>query len=61
MIAEEARAMVRSSADMGIVRLARAFDYQIHVVGRREDSSALALRDVEAQLEVAVSAAEEKQ
>jgi signal transduction histidine kinase len=54
--AEEARGMVRSSADMGIVRLARAFDYQIHLVGRREDSSALALRDVEAQLEVAVSA-----
>ncbi|MGA7911741.1 MAG: HAMP domain-containing sensor histidine kinase, partial [Candidatus Dormiibacterota bacterium] len=59
-IAEEARAMVRSSTDMGIVRLARAFDYQIHVVGRREDSSALALRDVEAQLEVAVSAASKK-
>ncbi len=58
--AEQARGMVRSSADMGIVRLARAFDYQIHMVGRREDSSALALRDVEAQLEVAVSAASTK-
>jgi signal transduction histidine kinase len=58
--AEQARGMVRSSADMGIVRMARAFDYQIHVIGRREDSSTLALRDVEAQLEVAVSAASTK-
>src|SRR5579864_6609939 len=58
--AEQARAMVRSSADMGIVRLARAFDYQIDVGGRHEDSSALALRDMEEQLEVAVSAASTK-
>jgi len=59
-IAEEARTMVRSSADMGIVRLARAFDYQIHVVGRREDSATLALRDSEAQLQAAVAAASKK-
>jgi len=59
-IAEAARALIRSSADMGIVRLGRAFDYQIHEVGRREDSAALALRDVAAQLEVAVSVAATK-
>lgn len=59
-IVDEARAMIQSSVDTGFVRLARAFDYQIHRVGRREDSSALAIRDIEAQLEVAVSAATNK-
>ena len=58
--AEEAYGIVRSSADMGMVRLARAYDSHIHLVGRREDSSALALRDVEAQLALASSVASKK-
>ncbi|HSP09657.1 MAG TPA: HAMP domain-containing sensor histidine kinase [Candidatus Dormibacteraeota bacterium] len=55
-VAEEAYAMVRASADMGMVRLARAYDSHLHLVGHREDSTALALRDVVTQLELAAAA-----
>ena len=53
-VADEARAVVRSTADTGIVRMARAFDYQTHVVGRREDAVTVALNDSEALLQAAV-------
>lgn len=59
-VADEAYAMVRASADMGVVRLARAYDSHLQLAGHREDSSALALRDVQAQLDLAVSAASKK-
>jgi len=52
--AAEARAAVRSSADTGIVRMARAYDYQMHVVRGREDAMSLALHDSEAHLQAAV-------
>jgi signal transduction histidine kinase len=52
--AAEARAAVRSSADTGIVRMARAYDYQMHVVRGREDAVTLALHDSEAHLQAAV-------
>ena len=51
---DEARTMIRSSADTGIVRMARAYDYQMHVVRSREDAMTLALRDSEAHLHEAV-------
>jgi signal transduction histidine kinase len=51
---DEARMMIRSSADTGIVRMARAYDYQMHVVRSREDAMTLALRDSEAHLHEAV-------
>jgi signal transduction histidine kinase len=60
VVCEEARMIVRSSADTGIVRMARAFDYQMHIVGRREDAVAVALRDSEAQLHAAVVDASRK-
>jgi signal transduction histidine kinase len=53
-IADEARAIIRLSADTGIVRMARAYDYQMHVVGRREDAVTGALHDSEARLQAAV-------
>ena len=53
-VADEARAIVRSTADTGIVRMARAFDYQMHIVGRREDAVTVALNDSEARLRAAV-------
>jgi len=52
--ADEARTIIRSSADTGIVRMARAYDYQMHVVRSREDAMTLALRDSEAHLHEAV-------
>jgi signal transduction histidine kinase len=59
-ITTEARAVVRSQADIGIVRLARAYDHQMHVIAHREDSGALALRDSEAQLHGAIAAESKK-
>jgi signal transduction histidine kinase len=53
-VSSEARAVIRSTADTGIVRMARAFDYQMHVVGRRADVVTVALHDSEAQLQAAV-------
>jgi signal transduction histidine kinase len=52
--ADEARRMIRSSADTGIVRMARAYDVQMHVVRGREDAITLALHDSEAHLQAAV-------
>ena len=52
--AAEARRMIRSSADTGIVRMARAYDVQMHVVRGREDAITLALHDSEAHLQAAV-------
>jgi signal transduction histidine kinase len=60
VVCEEARMIIMSSADAGIVRMARAFDYQMHIVGRREDAVAAALRDSEAQLHAAVVDASRK-
>ena len=54
-VADEARAVIRSGADLGIVRMARAYDYQMHVVGRHGDAVAVALRDSEAQVQAAVN------
>jgi signal transduction histidine kinase len=54
-VSDEARAIIRSTADTGIVRMARAYDYQMHVVGRREDAVTLALHDSESQLQAAVA------
>jgi signal transduction histidine kinase len=59
-VSEEARRIIRSSADTGIVRMARAYDYQMHMVGRREDAVTAALHDSEAQLQVAVIATSKK-
>ena len=53
-IAAEVRAIIRSSADTGIVRMARAYDYQMHLVERREDAVTVALHDSETRLQVAV-------
>jgi signal transduction histidine kinase len=53
-IAAEARAIISSSADTGIVRMARAYDYQMHLVARREDATTVALHDSEAHLQAAV-------
>ena len=53
-IAAEVRAIIRSSADTGIVRMARAYDYQMHLVQRREDSISAALHDSETRLQAAV-------
>ncbi len=53
-IAAEVRAIVRSSADTGIVRMARAYDYQMHLGKRREDSVTVALYDSETRLQAAV-------
>jgi signal transduction histidine kinase len=53
-IAAEVRAIIRSSADTGIVRMARAYDYQMHLVQRREESISAALHDSETRLQAAV-------
>jgi signal transduction histidine kinase len=53
-VAAEARAIIRSNADTGIVRMARAYDYQMHIVERREDAIKVALHDSEAHLQTAV-------
>jgi len=53
-IVEEARAVIRSSTDTGLVRMARAYDYQMHVAGRRGDAVSVALRDSEAHVQAAV-------
>jgi signal transduction histidine kinase len=53
-IAAEVMAIIRSSADTGIVRMARAYDYQMHLVERREDAVTVALHDSETRLQVAV-------
>jgi signal transduction histidine kinase len=53
-LAQEARTIIRSSADTGIVRMARAYDYQMHVVRGREDAMTIALHDSEALLQAAV-------
>jgi signal transduction histidine kinase len=53
-LAAEVRAIIRSSADTGIVRMARAYDYQMHLVERREDSITAALHDSETRLQSAV-------
>jgi Signal transduction histidine kinase len=50
----EVRAIIRSSADTGIVRMARAYDYQMHLGKRREDSVTVALHDSETRLQSAV-------
>lgn len=50
----EVRAIIRSSADTGIVRMARAYDYQMHLGKRREDSMTVALHDSETRLQSAV-------
>ncbi|MEA2657121.1 MAG: hypothetical protein QOI23_2486 [Chloroflexota bacterium] len=51
---DEARSIIRSSADTGIVRMARAYDFQMHVVRTREDAITLALKVSEAHLHEAV-------
>lgn len=53
-IAAAVRAIIRSSADTGIVRMARAYDYQMHLVARREDAITVALHDSETRLQAAV-------
>jgi signal transduction histidine kinase len=53
-VGAEVRAIIRSSADTGIVRMARAYDYQMHLVGRREDAITVALHDSETRLQAAV-------
>jgi signal transduction histidine kinase len=59
-LAAEVRAIIRSSADTGIVRMARAYDYQMHLVGRREDSITAALHDSETRLQSAVEGVSKK-
>jgi signal transduction histidine kinase len=54
-ISDEVRAVIRSNADTGIVRMARAYDYQMHTVERREDAITAALHDSEALLQAAVA------
>jgi signal transduction histidine kinase len=53
-VSEEAVAAIRSSADTGLVRMARAYDYQMHGVSRRADVVTVALHDSEARLQSAV-------
>jgi signal transduction histidine kinase len=53
-VAAEVRVIIRSAADTGIVRMARAYDYQMHLVGRREDAITVALHDSETRLQAAV-------
>jgi signal transduction histidine kinase len=53
-VCEEARDVIRSTADTGVVRMARAYDNHIQVVGRREDAVNVAFHDSEAQLRSAV-------
>jgi signal transduction histidine kinase len=53
-VADEARTIIRSSADTGIVRMARAYDYQMHIVALREDAVTVALNDSEALQQAAV-------
>ena len=50
----EAMATIRSTTDTGLVRMARAYDFQMHVVEGREDSVTVALHDSEARLQAAV-------
>jgi signal transduction histidine kinase len=59
-ISEEARSVIRSTADTAIVHMARAYDYQIQVVGRREDAVTVALHDSDVQLRAAVVDASRK-
>jgi signal transduction histidine kinase len=54
LLAAEVRAIIRSAADTGLVRMARAYDYQMHLVERREDSITVALHDSETRLQSAV-------
>jgi signal transduction histidine kinase len=60
VIAAEASAIIRSSADTGIVRMARAYDFQMHLVQSRGDAITVALHDSEAQLQAAVVEASTK-
>jgi signal transduction histidine kinase len=53
-VSEEARAIIRSSADTGIVRMARAYDYQMHIVGSHADAVTVALNNSEAQVQASV-------
>jgi signal transduction histidine kinase len=53
-VSEVARAIIKTSADTGIVRMARAYDYQMHVIGRREAAVNVALHESEAKLQEAV-------
>jgi signal transduction histidine kinase len=53
-VSEVARSVIRSTADTGIVQVARAYDNQIQVVRRREDAVTVALHDSEALLQTAV-------
>ena len=53
-VAEDARQVINSGADTGIVRMARAYDYQMHIVERRADAITAALHDSEAHLQAAV-------
>ncbi len=53
-VLEEAAAAIRSSADTGVVRMARAYDYQMHIASRRADAVTVALHDSEARLQAAV-------
>jgi signal transduction histidine kinase len=59
-IAAEASAVIRSSADTGIVRMARAYDFQMHLVQRRGDAVTVALHQSEAQLQASVVEASTK-
>ncbi|MDQ6877426.1 MAG: ATP-binding protein [Candidatus Dormibacteraeota bacterium] len=55
LVSDEAHEIIRSTADTGIVRMARAYDYQMNVVGRREAAITVALHDSESQLQAAVA------
>jgi signal transduction histidine kinase len=59
-VSAEASAVIRSSADTGIVRMARAYDFQMHLAKRRADAITVALHDSEAQLQAAVVEASTK-
>ena len=59
-ITAEASEIIRSSADTGIVRMARAYDFQMHLAERRGDAITVALHDSEAQLQAAVVEASTK-
>jgi signal transduction histidine kinase len=55
LVSDEAHEIIRSTADTGIVRMARAYDHQMNVVGRREAAITVALHDSESQLQAAVA------
>lgn len=53
-LADRVRAIIRANADIAIVRMTRAYDFQMDAIGRREDAATVALNESEARLQAAV-------